>query len=190
MSSPKKILPINKYSIFELKSAIDQSLTTYLTEDLKFIENQHYSNLKILFGILTLICTAISYFNRIPFPQNYNLIIFCVIGYWIFSTVYWYIDKFVINNIFFIGNGEFKNIKNKNLNVKNMKIFSEIKNRTNKYEIWFEFDFDIGNDNKKFLSGRDVFNCNDVFDERGYIHKDKLYKIFDKIFNNVISKLE
>jgi len=189
MSSPKKILPINKYSIFELKSAIDNSLSSYLTENLNFSEFQYYSNLKILFGILTLICTAISYFNKIPFPENYNLIIFCVIGYWIFSTIYWYIEKFVINNIFFVGNGDFKKFnKNfKNFNVKKMKINSEIKNRTSKYEIWFEFEFE---NNKKFLSEKFDFNCTEVFDERGYIHKEKLYKIFDKIFNNVLSKLE
>ena len=103
-SSQKKIIPINKYSIFELKSGIDQAITSYLTEDLKFTENQYYSNIKILFGILTLICTAIAYFNRIPFPKNYYLIIICVIGYWIFSTIYWYIDKYVINNMFFVVN--------------------------------------------------------------------------------------
>ena len=185
-SSQKKIIPINKYSIFELKSGIDQAITSYLTDDLKFTENQYYSNLKILFGILTLICTAIAYFNRIPFPKNYILIIICVVGYWIFSTIYWYIDKYVINNMFFVGIGELKNKNKKKLDVKEMKIFSEVKNRTSKYEIWFEFDFG----KEKKTTNKDVINCPEVFDERGYIHKDKLNKIFDKILNEKVSKFE
>ena len=182
-SSQKKVIPINKYSIFELKSGIDQAITQYLTEELKFNENQYYSNIKILFGILTLICTAIAYFNRIPFPNNYNLIIFCVIGYWIFSTIYWYIDKYVINNMFFVGNGEIKNNKKK---FDEIKIFSDVKNRTSVYEIWFEFN---SGGNKK-LSEKDFISCTDVYDERGYIHKDKLNKIFDKILNKYVNKID
>ena len=48
----KKVLPINKYSIYELKSGIDQSISNFL-ESNDFKENQRLSNLKIFVGLIT-----------------------------------------------------------------------------------------------------------------------------------------
>jgi hypothetical protein len=85
--------------------------------------------------------------------------------------------------MFFVGSGEIKNNKKK---FDEIKIFSDVKNRTSTYEIWFEFDF--GGNKKK--SEKDFISCTDVFDERGYIHKDKLNKLFDKILNKIVNKIE
>ena len=95
----KKILPINKYSIYELKSGIDQCISSFL-ESNDFKESQRYSNLKIFVGLITLSFTALAYLYPKPYPQNYNAIVIGCIGYWIFSTLYWIIEKWVINNIF------------------------------------------------------------------------------------------
>ena len=51
MVKEQKILPINKYSVYELKAGIDKEITTFLEEE-DFEENQKYSNLKILFAFL------------------------------------------------------------------------------------------------------------------------------------------
>ena len=96
----KKQIPINKYSIYELKSEIDQSIIAHLEKE-DFIENHTNSNLKIVVGLITLTCTAVAYFYPKPFPLNYNAILFSVIGYGIFSTIYWYLDKHYIKNTFF-----------------------------------------------------------------------------------------
>ena len=42
----------------------------------------------------------------------------------------------------------------------------------------------------KKKSEKDFISCTDVFDERGYIHKDKLNKLFDKILNKIVNKIE
>ena len=102
MPKEQKVLPINKYSIYELKAGIDKEIQNYLEEE-EFEESQKYSNIKIFFGLLTVSCTGIAYLYPLPFPQNYYIIFFSVIGYLIFSTIYWYIDKKVIDTIFYVG---------------------------------------------------------------------------------------
>ena len=87
---------------YELKAGIDKEITTFLEEE-DFEENQKYSNLKILFGLFTVTCTGIAYLYPKPFPDNYYIILFSVIGYLIFSTIYWYIDKKIIDTIFYVG---------------------------------------------------------------------------------------
>ena len=105
MSKDQKVLPINKYSIYELKAGIDKEIQNFL-EDEDFDEIQRFSNIKILFGLLTVTCTGMAYLYPKPFPDNYYIILFSVIGYLIFSTIYWYIDKKVIDTIFYVGSNE------------------------------------------------------------------------------------
>ena len=75
MVKEQKILPINKYSVYELKAGIDKEITTFLEEE-DFEENQKYSNLKILFGLFTVTCTGIAYLYPKPFPDNYYILSF------------------------------------------------------------------------------------------------------------------
>ena len=98
-------MSINKYSVYELKAGLDKEISEFfLQEDFDLIE--HYSNIKIFFGLLTCLCTGTAYLLPIPFPQNYYIILFSVIGYVIFSTIYWYVDKKVIDTIFFVGRND------------------------------------------------------------------------------------
>ena len=47
--SEEKEIPINKYSIFELKAGLDKEISNYfLSED--FDEIERYSNIKILYS--------------------------------------------------------------------------------------------------------------------------------------------
>ena len=88
MSEEQKDIPINKYCTYELKAIIDREISNYfIDEDFDLIE--HYSNVKIFFGFLTFLCTGITYLFPLPFPQNYYVIVFSVIGYLIFSTIYY-----------------------------------------------------------------------------------------------------
>ena len=133
----KKVLPINKYSIYELKSGIDQCIVGFL-ESNDFKESQRYSNLKIFVGLITLSFTALAYLYPKPYPQNYNAIVIGCIGYWIFSTLYWIIEKWVISNIFYIGNNPDycqKIRPRKHYKIKEIIINSEIKDKTSIYNI-------------------------------------------------------
>ena len=191
MPKEQKILPINKYSIYELKAGIDKEIVSFL-EDEDFEEIQKFSNIKILFGLLTVSCTATAYLYPKPFPDNYFIILFSVIGYLIFSTIYWYIDKKVIDTIFYTGTNEeyFQKIRvKKNNKIKDMIIHSDIDDdKKHIYKIWFDFTI-IGNEKKITTEKKDI-NCIEVYDERGYIHKDKVLKFFKALFKEQISKIE
>ena len=142
MSDEQKEIPINKYSIYELKAGLDLKISNYfLDEDFDLIE--HYSNVKILFGFLTCLCTGIAYLFPLPFPQNYYIILFSVIGYIIFSTIYWYVDKKIIDTIFFVGSNDdyFQHLRPKKQNkIIEMVAHSEIDISSNKrkhfYKLW------------------------------------------------------
>ena len=187
--SEEKDIPINKYCTYELKAIIDREISNYfLDEDFDLIE--HYSNVKIFFGFLTCLCTGIAYLFPLPFPQNYYIIVFSVIGYLIFSTIYWYVDKKVINAIFFVGRNEdyFHKLRPKKGNkIKEMVVHSEIdmKNikRKHIYKLWFDFIFE---DNQAVSTDISEINCTNVIDERGYVHNDKVIKILRNIIKSTI----
>ena len=187
--SEEKDIPINKYCTYELKAIIDREISNYfLDEDFDLIE--HYSNIKIFFGFLTCLCTGIAYLFPLPFPQNYYIIVFSVIGYLIFSTIYWYVDKKVINTIFFVGRNEdyFHKLRPKKGNkIKEMVVHSEIdmKNikRKHIYKLWFDFIFE---DNQAVSTDIFEINCTNVIDERGYVHNDKVIKILRNIIKSTI----
>ena len=189
----EKIIPINKYSIFELKASLDKEISNYfLNED--FDEIERYSNLKIFVGFLTCCCTGMAYLFPLPFPQNYYIILFSVIGYVIFSTIYWYIEKKVIDSIFFVGKNEdyFQRLRPKKRDkVKEMIVHSEIDNKDSKrkhiYKLWFELIFNDGKERIK--TDISEINCIEVFDEKGYIHKDKVLKFVKNIIKATIPKV-
>ena len=186
----KKQIPINKYSIYELKSEIDQSIVSHL-EKKEFIENHTNSNLKIVVGLITLTCTAVAYFYPKPFPLNYNAILFSVIGYGIFSTIYWYLDKHYIKNTFYCGiNSSYcsKLRAKKHHVIKEIRMNSEIKDRSVIYNLWFEFVTVEGG--KVFKSAISQIDCTEVCDEMGYVHRDIVAKKFDDILNKEMVKIE
>ncbi len=74
----KEHIPINKYSIYEMKSAIDTKIIEFLEEN-KFEENHFQSNIKIFVGLFCLSFTALAYLYPKPFPENYNVVLFSVI---------------------------------------------------------------------------------------------------------------
>ena len=186
----KKVLPINKYSIYELKSGIDQCISSFL-ESNDFKESQRYSNLKIFVGLITLSFTALAYLYPKPYPQNYNAIVIGCIGYWIFSTLYWIIEKWVISNIFYIGNNPDycqKTRPRKHYKIKEIIINSEIKDKTSIYNIWFNFS--VVQDNKIFKSEIRQIDCTKVYDERGFIDKEATNKFFKTILNEELAKID
>ena len=192
MSDGPKEIPINKYSIYELKAGLDREISNYfLEEDFDLIE--HYSNVKIFFGFLTCLCTGTAYLFPLPFPQNYYIIVFSVIGYLIFSTIYWYVDKKIIDSIFFVGRNDdyFQHLRPKKGNkIREMVIHSEIDMKNNKrkhiYKLWFDFIF---YDNSSVTSDITEINCTEVYDERGYIHNDKVVKQLRNIIKAIITKV-
>ena len=191
--SEQKVIPINKYSIFELKASLDKEISNYfISED--FDEIERYSNYKIFFGFLTCCCTGTAYLFPLPFPQNYFIILFSVIFYGIFSTIYWYIEKKVIDSIFFVGRNEdyFQRLRPKKGNrVKEMIAHSEIDSKNNKrkhiYKLWFDISFEDSKERVK--TDITEINCTDVYDERGYIHKDKVMKILRNIIKTTFPKI-
>ena len=191
--SEEKEIPINKYSIFELKASLDKEITNYFIDE-DFDEISYYSNIKIFFGFLTCCCTAIAYLFPLPFPQNYFIILFSVIGYIIFSTIYWYFEKKVIDSIFFVGTNEdyFQHLRPKKGNkIREMTAHSEIDSNNNKRKHIYKLWFDLKLDNTKEIIKTDVteINCTEVFDERGYIHKEKVLKILKNFIKSTIPKI-
>ena len=190
MSETPKDFQINKYCTYELKAIIDREISNYfIDEDFDLIE--HYSNFKIVFGFLTCVCTGIAYLFPLPFPQNYYIILFSVIGYIIFSTIYWYVDKKVIDTIFFVGKNDdyFEKLRPKKDNkIIGMIVHSEIdmKNirRKHIYNLWFDLIFE---DDEAITTDVSEIDCTKVIDERGYVHNDKVAKKLKHIIKKKIS---
>ena len=55
------------------------------------------------------------------------------------------------------------------------------------YKIWF--DFVILEDGNKITTQKVDIDCTEVYDERGYIHKEKVLKIFKPLLKEQVSKV-
>jgi len=194
MPTEEKILPINKYSTYELKAGIDKEIQSFLEEE-DFEEIQKFSNIKILFGLLTVACTGVAYlypyFSLDTFEDYYYIIFASVVGYLIFSTIYWYIDKKLINTIFYVGSNEeyCQKLRTKKHNkIKELTIHSDMdENKNHIYNIWF--DFTIQGEKNKTSTEKSEIDCTEVYDERGYLHRDKIIKYFKALFKDQLSKI-
>ncbi|MCQ2820509.1 MAG: signal peptidase complex subunit 2 [archaeon] len=184
----EKNLPINKYSIYEIKSGIDQTISHFL-EKKKFNEHFFLQNIKIVIGLFILCFTALAYFYPQPFPKNYSAIAIGVIGYVIFSLIEWYFENYILKTVFYCGsNSEYceKLRLKKHLKIKEIRINSDIEEYSNIYKYFFEFITDEG----KFKSEEYNITANSVIDERGYIVKSEVEKQFIDKFNKEISGLK
>ena len=184
-------LKINKYSIYELKTGIDSIIENRLNNEY-FEENLKLNDIKIILVILTILCTGIAHLFSKPFPDHYYIILFCIIFYIIFRTLFWFIETKLLDTIFYIGsNTNFckKFRKNKHYSIKEIKFHSTIDEKTPFiYEIWFEF-ITLEN-NKIFISKKNKIDCTKVYDERGYLHEERVIQSFKSIFKREIKQIE
>ena len=175
-------IAINKYSIFDLKAGMDTRIAEYLEES-QFTEINYHTNLKIVVGLFCLFWTALAYLNGKEFPDNYYIILVSVIFYFIGSSIYWYIESYIVLNTFYIGDSQeyFQN-NFKNSNIKYLKINSEIKDNDQYYICWLTVVTKNGNEIEctKFTKSF----C-DFYNERGYANKYKIDKFSDEMLNSV-----
>ena len=184
-------LKINKYSIYELKAGIDSIIETQLNIQ-NFQENLTLNNIKLILVILAIFCAGIAHLFSKPFPDHYYIILFAIIFYVIFRNIFWFIENKLIKNIFYIGsNFEYckKFRKNKQYSIKEIKFHSNIDEKNPFiFEIWF--DFITLEDNKTFISKKKKIDCTKVYDERGYLHIERVIHSFKSIFKKEIKKID
>jgi len=171
---PKNI-PLNKYSIHDLKNAIDTRLIEYL-ETKKFKEIHTYSNLKIILGLFCLICTIGAYLNGLPFNDAYWLIFACVVLYFIASGLYWYLEKRVIKSVFYTG---------KNIEIlpklKYFRMSSEIEDFSQFYTFWLSKK----ETNDEINEAKEKRCFSEFFDDRGYCIRSKVNAFADEIIERL-----
>ena len=186
-------IQINKYSLNELKLGIDLVIDYYLNFEC-FDENLKLNNMKIIFVILTIISCAIAHIFSRRFPEYYYILLFSIIFYAIFKTLYWLIENKLLGDIFYIGNNEYycqkyRNNKSQKYTIQEIKFHSKMDEKNPSiYLIWF--DFILFEDNKIIKSIKRKIDCTKVYDERGYIYTNRVIRSFKSIFKKEIKKIE
>ena len=102
---PISPLSINKYDPFSVKAAIDECLVNLL-EERQFTEDNYWMDLKIVTAAILLVITAVAQLYK-PDPSweflnNKPFQCVLIVLYGFFTCVYWYIDNYCIDEIFFI----------------------------------------------------------------------------------------
>lgn len=176
----KPNIPINKYSIYELKSTCDSKIIEFL-EERQFTEVHTNENLKIAIGLFSLLWTFLAYFNGRQFPDNYYIIIACLVLYSIGSVMYWYVDKKVVQNVFYTGYNTdyFKRISKKQVN--QIKLSSEMQEYSQYYTLWIEAVSEGKSTIEKFSK-----SCCELVDVRGYTEVQKVQQFFEKSLETVL----
>lgn len=173
-------VPVNKYSIYDLKSAMDSRIAEYL-ESKNFSEIHVHTNLKIVVGMFCLVWTALAYFNGKAFPDNYSIIMVSLAFYCVGSLAYWYVEKYLIKNTFYITeNTKYFTETLKNERIKHLKLNSDIKDSEEYYSVWLSAVTHSGKEiecdklNKSF--------CN-YFNNRGYCIRNKVNELAEELLS-------
>lgn len=174
-------ISINKYSVSDLKSTMDNKIIEYL-ESLNFIENNRYSNLKIVIGLYCIFWTCVAYLNGQEFPKNYNLICVSLVFYFLGTLLYWYVESYIIKDTLYVG---FNKSKYPNLNY--VKLISESDFNSSTKEAPYNLKIIIKeNNNSNEIVNQIKTDYNNFFDIRGYCLRNKLEKFVD---DNILDKL-
>ena len=181
----KANIPVNKYSVYDLKNACDTRIIEFL-ENKKFTEIHTYSNIKILLGSFCLIWTALAYLNGKQLPESYNIILLSLVFYFSGSLIYWYVEKYIIKSIFYVGSNTeyFRSLGNNSIN--KIKISSEVKDLSNIYSIWVT----IVKNSKETESEKIEKSFCELFDERGYCHRQKVNEFIEQVLAKSIASFK
>ena len=76
-----------------------------MLEEKGFTEDNKYTDLKILVALIACCLGAVSHFYPTPFPQNKPILIGCVIGYVICATAYYFIERKLEGDAFYLAGG-------------------------------------------------------------------------------------
>lgn len=178
---PVETSAINKYNIYDLKSTLESKILEEY-ESNGYTEDNYFINTKILIGFVSLIATAIAYLNNGTFPENYNLILICVAIYFSTSTIYWYFEKYVFQNIFLV-----LNEKNSNSKCSKIILSSDIEELTDNYKLGIQIA-DLKGKKSDIIEKK--YNFRNYFDERGYIVSSEVKKIVSEINSNILTLIK
>ncbi len=70
-----------------------------------FTEDNKYTDLKILVALISCGLGALSHFYDLPFPKNKPLLIGCIIGYLICTGLYYFIERRLEGDAFYLSGG-------------------------------------------------------------------------------------
>lgn len=178
----EQVLPINKYSIYDLKSGVDTRIAEYF-EELGFEEVNNHTNMKIVIGMFCLVWTALAYFNGKQFPDNYNIIAISLLFYAIGSVAYWYLEKYVIKHTFYITRNEkYCSAKLKNNKIKYIKVNSEVEDNIPTYKVWLSI---VTVEGKEKECSRLNKSFGLYYDERGYCHRNIVNELTEELIQSI-----
>eukprot|EP01088_Endostelium_zonatum_P003786 TRINITY_DN1496_c0_g1_i2.p1 TRINITY_DN1496_c0_g1~~TRINITY_DN1496_c0_g1_i2.p1 ORF type:complete len:188 (-),score=35.61 TRINITY_DN1496_c0_g1_i2:31-594(-) len=99
---PKPLTKINPYDQLAVKQIVDDTVLKVVDEE-GCVEDTLYPNIKIVCGSVCCALALVSHFYPVPFPNNIPILILCVAGYFIFSTISTLIIYFYEKEIIFSG---------------------------------------------------------------------------------------
>ena len=105
------------------------------------------------------------------------------------SLIYYYVEKYMIKQIFYAGFNEnfvSKLRHGKKEKLKLLRISSDIQDYSSHYEIWIDFITASGH---KIQSEKRKIDCTKICDERGYVVKEVVYQVFRDILTEELVKI-
>ncbi|EDO16186.1 hypothetical protein Kpol_1014p1 [Vanderwaltozyma polyspora DSM 70294] len=166
--------PINVYSIPELRQTLDEALSPTLKR-LGYIESHHLTDLKLAIGYSITLTAATSFYLDKKFSYSESLVYqkILVAAYFILSVIFWWFNKFIQNDISYVG--ENKNKKEK------LVLKTKFIDNDPIYKINIHL-------NDKIVDTE--LPVNKVFNEAGYLQSNLFYDWLNQQLNSFTSKSE
>lgn len=116
------------------------------------------------------------------------MIIVAIIGYVVFSTLYYYLEKVVIKNVFYSGSNPdyFHKVRgSRKEKIKMIRVHSDIKEYSHVYHLWMDLVTEKG---QKISCDKVLLECTDFFDVKGNVNKENIFVQFKKYLDAQLTK--
>ena len=169
-------ISINKYDPYLTKGHIDDAIALLL-EEKKWDENHRVSNLRIAVGLamigITSICHAYNYGEPDwKLPKSYNFTFVCVVIYYFFQALYYYVEWYEVGDLFYASNGV------PDTNLEKVEFRSKVIRESATYDLTIT---PFGKGGKKEPEMYVNWNIGDLIDEKGYVHRYLIRDNLDKV---------
>ncbi|CDW82637.1 microsomal signal peptidase subunit [Stylonychia lemnae] len=174
---------VNKYDPYQLKATIDEEIVNIL-ETKQFKELNSHTDFKILLGLISCVLGVLSHFYFLPFTQNKHNLLGCVAGYVICTVIYYYIEKYLQKDSFFIS------MEHK---INALKTFPRIV-FTSQFNPDIDYNYTLkleSTDEKaknQSISHEHKLAITKFYDQYGYLHKYIVRDFLDEALNALIKK--
>ncbi len=163
-----------------VKAVLDMAAAQAFTGELKYEEDFTHSNLKLGLGFVACLVGILPYAYRVPFPENRELLKWCVLLYFFFSSVVQLVSMVFFRDILLVTRPK---------KTGGNAFYLRVASRLPRYQVGYTLTVKAVVDKRVQLVAK-TLDVQDYFDEDGYLVEGAFEKQMRELNKDVLSVIQ